>query len=83
MQGFHDSDLAKDREKCRSTTGYAFIFSQAAFSWASRLQNCVALSFAKGEYLALSKGAREIILFQYLFNDLHWQHDDYILFFDS
>ena len=72
LQGFSDSDLAGDREKCRSTTGYVFTFAGAAISWASRLQHCVALSSAEAEYLALSEGAREMIWLQRLLSDLHW-----------
>lgn len=69
LQGFNDSDLAGGREKCRSTIGYAFTFVEAAISWASRLQHCVALSSAEAKYLALSERAREMIWLQRLFSD--------------
>ena len=47
-----NSDYAGDLDKCRSTTGYVFILSQAPVSWHSILQSTIALSTIKAEYIA-------------------------------
>lgn len=83
LQGFTDSDLGRDLDKCRSTTGYVFLFAGAAISWVSRLQHSVALSSAEAEYLALFEGAREMIWLQLLFSDLRCHQREYVLFCDS
>ena len=46
-----DSNLARDLDKRRSTTSYAFMFARATISWASRLQHSIALSFTEDEWL--------------------------------
>lgn len=83
LQGYTNSDLARDLDKRRSTTSYTFTFVGAAISWAPRLQHCIALSSAQAEYLALSEGAREMIWLQRLLGDLKVHQSEYNLFCDS
>jgi hypothetical protein len=61
LQGFTNSDLARDLDKRRSTTSYVFMFVGAAISWVSRLQHSIDASSTKAEYMALSEGAREMV----------------------
>jgi hypothetical protein len=44
VQGFVDSDFAKDLNRGRSITGYAFMVMGSLVSWKAALQHIVALS---------------------------------------
>ena len=59
--GYSDADWAGNREDRRSTSGFVFMLSGAAISWASKKQPCVALSTAEAEYISLSNAAQEVI----------------------
>eukprot|EP00965_Chrysotila_dentata_P164434 5429220-Pleurochrysis_carterae.AAC.1 len=66
MHGFADSDWATRH----STSGYVFIYGQAAISWASKKQPTVALSSCEAEIVAASEAAKEAIYLRSLFAEL-------------
>ena len=68
--GFSDADWAGNSDDRRSITGYMFQISGAAVTWKSRKQQCVALSTAEAEYMALSSAAQEAIWMRRLIGDL-------------
>ena len=83
LQGYVDSDLARDIDTRWSTIGYVFTIGGAAVSWGSRLQRINALSTTETEYVAAKKAAKEMIWLQFLLEELgHPQKDNY-LFIDS
>ncbi len=45
----------------KSTSGYLFQMSGGALTWKSKKQDCVALSTAEAEYVALSSAAQESV----------------------
>lgn len=57
--GYSDADWGSDVDDRRSVTGYVFIRSGGAISWASKKQPTVALSTAEAEYMALSACSQE------------------------
>ncbi|GJY11449.1 retrotransposon protein, putative, ty1-copia subclass [Tanacetum coccineum] len=57
--GFVDSDYAKDPDKSRSITGYAFLVRGCVVSWKATLQHVVALSTIEAEYMALTEAVKE------------------------
>ena len=59
--GFADADWAGDVTDRRSTSGYVFCLSGGAISWRSKKQDCVALSTAEAEYVALSSAGQESV----------------------
>ena len=61
LHGYCDSDYAEDETDLRSVTGYSFILSGAAISWASRKQPTVAHSSTEAEYMAASDAAKEAV----------------------
>jgi hypothetical protein len=61
LLGYSDADWAGDRETRRSTTGYVFKMAGASVSWASRLQQSVALSSTESEYMAASAAVQEAV----------------------
>ena len=68
--GFSDADWAGDVNDRKSTSGYLFQISGGAVSWRSKKQECVALSTAEAEYVALASAAQESIWLRKLFADL-------------
>lgn len=55
LAGMSDADWATRH----STSGYVFHLAQAAISWGSKRQHCVALSSCEAEIVALSEAAKE------------------------
>lgn len=54
LQAYTDSDFAGDIDSGRSTSGYAFLMSNAAVAWSSKKQPIVTLSSTEAEYVAAS-----------------------------
>nr|GEW89913.1 retrovirus-related Pol polyprotein from transposon TNT 1-94 [Tanacetum cinerariifolium]GEW89916.1 retrovirus-related Pol polyprotein from transposon TNT 1-94 [Tanacetum cinerariifolium] len=61
VTGFVDSDYAKDPDKGRFITGYAFLVQGCVVSWKATLQHVVALSTTEAEYMALTEAMKEAI----------------------
>jgi hypothetical protein len=55
-----DADYAGCMTTRRSTTGYVIKLNGGAISWASRRQECAALSTTKAEYMALCSATKEV-----------------------
>ena len=53
IYGYTDSDWAGEAATARSTSGYVFYLSEAAFAWSSKKQEVVAGSTMEAEYIAL------------------------------
>nr|GEU64869.1 retrotransposon protein, putative, Ty1-copia subclass [Tanacetum cinerariifolium] len=70
VTGFVDSDYAKDPDKGRSITGYAFLVQGCVVSWKAMLQHVVALSTTEAEYMALTKAVKEAIWLRGLLKEL-------------
>ena len=67
----------------KSTSGYVFLFGNAAISWKSSKQTCIALSTAEAEYVTLSTAAQETIWLRQLMNDLMNKNITEILIFED
>ncbi|KAK9065390.1 hypothetical protein SSX86_016773 [Deinandra increscens subsp. villosa] len=61
VEGFVDSDFAKDLDKGRSLTGYMFKVEDSLVSWKAQLQPVVALSTTEAEYIALTEAMKEAL----------------------
>ena len=59
--GYSDADWAGDLDERRSTSGYLFTLNGTAISWRSKLQDTIALSIVKAEYIAMSEAIKESI----------------------
>ncbi|CAA7027704.1 unnamed protein product [Microthlaspi erraticum] len=57
LVGFVDSDYAGDSDDRKSTSGYVFMMSGGAISWASKKQAIVTLSTTEAEFVAAAYGA--------------------------
>jgi len=65
-----DSDWGGNPIKQWSTTGFFASLSSGIVCWKSHLQNIVALSSTKAEYMAMSDTCRQIVWIQSLFQEL-------------
>ena len=59
IYGFTDADWAGETDTARSTSGYVFFLSGAAFSWSSKRQEVTAGSTMEAEYIALYHGGHQ------------------------
>ncbi|GJW51510.1 hypothetical protein Tco_0092861 [Tanacetum coccineum] len=70
VTGLVDSDYAKDPDKGRSITGYAFLAQGCVVSSKATLQHVVALSTTEAEYMALTEAVKEAIWLRGLLEEL-------------
>lgn len=68
--GYSDADWGSDVNDRRSVTGFVFIRSGGAISWASKRQPTVALSTAEAEYMAISSCAQEAMWLKQLEDEI-------------
>nr|GEU35870.1 hypothetical protein [Tanacetum cinerariifolium] len=61
VTSFVNSNYAKDPNKGRSISGYAFLVHGYVVSWKAMLQHVVALSTTEAEYMALTEAVKEAI----------------------
>ena len=87
LVGFCDADWAGDwfgaRGTGRSTTGYVFQMGGGSVSWASKLQQTVALSSTEAEYMALCAGVQEAIHLRQLLDDLGYSRKEPTTIFED
>ena len=57
-------------DKRRSTSGYVFTLAGGAISWMSKLQDIVALSTTKAEYIVASHACKEAIWLRGLLREI-------------
>ena len=72
--GYSDADWAGDVIDRKSTSGYCFKFNNGIISWRSNKQNCIALSTAEAEYVALSSAAQEAVWLSRLLQDINFNN---------
>ena len=61
LEGFADSDFARDKDKRRSTSAYMFTSCGSCVSWKSQLHSIVALSSTEAKYIAATETDKESI----------------------
>ncbi|KAL5538348.1 hypothetical protein UlMin_042297 [Ulmus minor] len=83
LEGFVDSDYARNKDNRRSTTAYMFCLNGCYISWKSKLQPIVALSTTEAEYIAATKAIKEALWLQGILQELKLMEDNAIVFSDS
>lgn len=74
IEGYSDSDHAKDVIDRRSTGGMAFYVNGNLVSWSSQKQRCVALSSCEAEFMAATTTACQGIWLRKLLTEITGQH---------
>jgi len=69
LKAFSDADFADDVRTRRSTSGVLAVYAGSAIAWSSQLQRSVTLS-TKAEFIAASKGAKELLWLKSLLGEL-------------
>ncbi|CAI5970096.1 unnamed protein product [Closterium sp. NIES-64] len=59
LVGYVDADDAGDKQNRTSTSGYVFIYGEAAVSWSSQRIKCATLSPTESEYVAATEGGKD------------------------
>nr|GEU37922.1 retrovirus-related Pol polyprotein from transposon TNT 1-94 [Tanacetum cinerariifolium] len=75
LTGYFDSDWHGDVDDRKSTSGYVFFMGKAAFTWASKKQQIVALSTCEAEYVAASWTVCHAIWLRNLLRELKDQQE--------
>ena len=57
-------------ERASSTSGWVVLWGNAALSWGSRKQKCIALSTCEAEIIALSEAAKDVVYLRKLVDGL-------------
>ena len=70
LQGYVDANMASDKDSKRSTIGYVFTVGGTIVSWISKLQQVVALSTTKAEYVVATDASKEMIWLQRFMEEL-------------
>jgi len=73
LLAYSDADWAGDQDDRKSTSGYIMMMYGGPISWASRKQDCNALSTLEGEYIATAAAVQEIKWLRQLIISLNGQ----------
>ena len=82
-EGYTNSDMARDIDCRKSTSGYLFTFLGGAISWKSKLQKYVSLSTTEAEYIATTEAGKEMLWMKRFLQKLDLKQRDYIVHCDS
>ena len=83
LAGYTDSDMARDLDSRKSTSGYLMTFAGGAVSWQSRLQKCVALSTTEAEYIAVAEANKEMLWMKCFVQELSFKQQRYVIYYDN
>ena len=61
LLGYTDTNMARDVDSRKSTSGYLITFVGGAVFWQSKLQKCVALSTTKPKYIVVVEAFKEML----------------------
>lgn len=70
LQGYADSDWAGSVDDAKGTSDYAFSFVSIVFSWNSSMQDVVAQSSTKAEYISAAAAANQAICLRKILLDV-------------
>ncbi|GKE42515.1 zinc finger, CCHC-type containing protein [Tanacetum coccineum] len=70
LEGYTDASWIKKTEDNSSTSGWVFLLSSGAISWASKKQTCITSSTMKSEFMALTAAGKEAEWLKNLFLEI-------------
>ena len=70
LTGFVDADFSGDTDNQKSTSGSIFFLNNGPVAWASKKQQCTALSTTEAEYISACQGTKKAVWLSYLIEDL-------------
>ena len=69
VEGFTDSDYARNSDNRKSMLGYVFTYRCGSILWRLKLQDYMTLSMIEAEYIATSEATKEAIWLHRLSTD--------------
>ena len=81
--GYADASWADCKETRHSQSGYVFLLTGCAISWASKKQPTVALSTCEAEYVAAALAAQEAIWIKRLLKEMNYKQDNITIYDDN
>ena len=83
LVSYTDSDMAKNVDNRKSTSGYLMTFLGGVVSWQSGLHKCVALSTTEAEYIAATKSCKGLLWMKHFMKELRFKHQCYVVYCDN
>ena len=83
LVGYSDSDWAGNTDDRKSTSGGCFYLGNNLVSWYSKKQNCVSLSTAESEYVAVGNCCSQMLWMNQMIDDYGLQSDGLTVFCDN
>lgn len=83
LESFSDADFAGDTVTRKSTSGILCKLGNAAITWQSKKQQCVAQSTTEAEYVSAAIAAKEIVWLTRLLEDIGINSEKNILYVDN
>ncbi|WVZ58838.1 hypothetical protein U9M48_009064 [Paspalum notatum var. saurae] len=69
LLGYMDSDFAGCRVECKSTSGGCYLLGRSLILWSYKKQNCVSLSTAEAEYIAVGSSCAQLLYMKQTLKD--------------
>eukprot|EP00961_Rhodomonas_salina_P030457 409935-Rhodomonas_salina.1 len=73
MSGWVDSNYTSDQDLRKSVTGYVLSMNNAPISWKAKRQDCMTLSSAEAEYVAVSMCSQEVVYLRAMLRGLGYE----------
>ncbi|XP_075499100.1 uncharacterized protein LOC142537473 [Primulina tabacum] len=83
LVGFSDADWAGDLDDRKSTSGGCFYLGNNLISWHSRKQNCVSLSTAELEYVAVGNACTQLLWMNQMIEDYGLKSESLVVYCDN
>ncbi|KAL0551317.1 hypothetical protein IC582_010403 [Cucumis melo] len=83
LVGYCDADWASSADNCKSTSEGCFFLGNNLIYWLSKKQNCVSLSTAKAEYMAIGSGCTQLIWLKNILHEYGFDQDTITLYCDN
>nr|GEZ79086.1 copia protein [Tanacetum cinerariifolium] len=83
LTAFSDADQAGCINSCKSTSGGIQFLCDKLVSWMSKKHNCIAMSSAKTEYVALSASCTQVMWMRTQLLDYGFNYNKILLYCDS
>src|SRR6202047_564738 len=81
--GYSDADYAGSKVDRKSTSGTCFFLGKSLVSWFSKKQNCVALSTAEAEYIAVGSYVAQLLWMKQELEDYGLKYDHIPVYCDN
>ena len=83
LVSYIDSDMIRDIDNRRFTSGYWMTFSGGVVSWQSKLQKCVALSITEAKYIVAAEACKELLWMKRFIHELGFKQQRYVVYCDN